>query len=109
MNPKRKLPSELADVFLPMIIALVLYFGVLNAPFLYDDSLYVVENTLIREVSNAPRLWITPYHQSGLYRPVTNTSFLRRRENQSFNAGSQCRALVKNRNDHGKFRHLNRT
>ncbi|MCH7803997.1 MAG: tetratricopeptide repeat protein [Acidobacteria bacterium] len=76
MNPKRKLPSKLADVVLPIIIALVLYFGTLNAPFLYDDFSYVVDNTQIREVSNAPRLWITPYHQSGLYRPVTATSYL---------------------------------
>jgi len=76
MEPRRKLPSELAEVFLPMIIALVLYFGMLNAPFLYDDFLYVVENTQLREVSNAPQLWITPYHKSGLYRPVTATSYL---------------------------------
>jgi len=76
MNPKRKLPSKLTDVVLPIIIALVLYFGTLNAPFLYDDFSYVVDNTQIREVSNAPRLWITPYHQSGLYRPVTATSYL---------------------------------
>ena len=76
MEPRRKLPSELAEVFLPMIVALVLYFGMLNAPFLYDDFLYVVENTQLREVSNAPQLWITPYHKSGLYRPVTATSYL---------------------------------
>ena len=59
-----------------MIVALVLYFGMLNAPFLYDDFLYVVENTQLREVGNAPQLWITPYHKSGLYRPVTATSYL---------------------------------
>ena len=76
MNSRRKLPLELADVVLPMIVALVLYFGILNAPFLYDDFSYVVDNTQIREVTNAPRLWVTPYHPSGLYRPVTATSYL---------------------------------
>ena len=76
MFPERRARWEFIDVLLPMIIAFALYVGTLNAPFLYDDSLYVENNLQIREVTNAPRLWIIPYHSDGLYRPVTSTSYL---------------------------------
>ena len=76
MGPEHRPRTELTDVLLPLIIASTLYFGTLAAPFLYDDHLYVVENPQIREVTNAPLLWINPYHEAGLYRPVTSSSYL---------------------------------
>ncbi len=76
MGPEHRPRTEITDVLLPLTIALVLYFGTLTAPFLYDDYLYVADNPQIREVTNIPLVWVSPYHEAGLYRPVTSTSYL---------------------------------
>ncbi len=76
MGPKHRPRTELTDVLLPLTIAFVLYFGTLTAPFLYDDYLYVADNPQIREVTNLPLVWVSPYHEAGLYRPVTSSSYL---------------------------------
>ena len=76
MDPEYRRRTRLTDALLPLVIAALLYVGTLWAPFLYDDQLYVVDNPQIREVTNAPLLWISPYHEAGLYRPVTSTSYL---------------------------------
>lgn len=76
MGPEHKPRTELTDVLLPLIIASLLYLGTLAGPFLYDDHRYIADNTQIREVTNAALLWISPYHEAGLYRPVTSSSYL---------------------------------
>lgn len=76
MGPEHRPRTELTDVLLPLTIAFVLYFGTLTAPFLYDDYLYVADNPQIREVTNLPLVWVSPYHEAGLYRPVTSSSYL---------------------------------
>ena len=76
MGPEHQPRTELTDVLLPLIIASLLYLGTLAGPFLYDDHRYIADNTQIREVTNAALLWISPYHEAGLYRPVTSSSYL---------------------------------
>jgi tetratricopeptide (TPR) repeat protein len=63
-------------LLLPLVIASLLYCGTLAGPFIYDDYLYVADNTQIREVTNAALVWVNPYHEAGLYRPVTSSSYL---------------------------------
>jgi hypothetical protein len=76
MGPEHRQQTNLTDVLVPLMIAAILYFGTLASPFLYDDHLYVADNPQIRELTNAPLLWISPYHETGLYRPVTSSAYL---------------------------------
>ena len=60
-------------------VALAVYIGTLDAPFLYDDITYVQENPLVAEGGSLGKLWTTSYppgrEAAGLYRPVTSTSY----------------------------------
>ena len=76
MSRKERLWQELICAVVPMTVAFALYIGTLDAPFLYDDVIYVEENPQIRQITNAPQLWISPYNPRGLYRPTTSTTYL---------------------------------
>ena len=60
-------------------VALAVYIGTLDAPFLYDDITYVQENPLVAEGGSLGKLWTTSYppgrEAAGLYRPITSTSY----------------------------------
>ncbi|HEV8574869.1 MAG TPA: tetratricopeptide repeat protein [Dehalococcoidia bacterium] len=61
------------------VVALVVYSGTLDAPFLYDDITYVQENPLVAEGGSLGKVWTTSYppgrEAAGLYRPVTSTTY----------------------------------
>jgi Tfp pilus assembly protein PilF len=65
---------------LPAVLAVIVYFGMRDAPFLYDDHRYVESNPLIHGVQNVPRIWLSPSPPDsslvGWYRPITTSSFL---------------------------------
>jgi protein O-mannosyl-transferase len=67
-------------ILLVVLLAGLIYAGMTSAPFLYDDMVYVRDNTLIRDFGNFFTLWGKPYPPSlpeaGLYRPVTTLSYL---------------------------------
>lgn len=71
---------EVLLILLVVLLAGLIYAGMTSAPFLYDDMVYVRDNTLIRDFGNFFTLWGKPYPPSlpeaGLYRPVTTLSYL---------------------------------
>jgi tetratricopeptide (TPR) repeat protein len=59
---------------------MLLYASVFDGPFVYDDTFYVRDNTMVQDAANIGAFWTTPYPATrpelGLYRPVTATTYL---------------------------------
>jgi tetratricopeptide (TPR) repeat protein len=73
-------PVRLAAVLAAAVLAVIVYAGVFDAPFLYDDNTYVKDNRLIASLGNLPRAFTSSYppdlSEAGLYRPLTTISFM---------------------------------
>ena len=75
LNNKRNI------IILLSFLALITFGGSLFNGFTFDDTPFVVENSLIKSVSNLPKIWTTNFNfgykdaNMGLYRPTINTLY----------------------------------
>ena len=74
-----RLPSDGAALGLIVLLAFVIYGNSLENPFHYDDEHSIVDNLYIRDLSNIPAFFTSPYMfsatQGGMYRPVLLISY----------------------------------
>ena len=72
------LPSKL-EILLIVLLAAVPYLPVLGGPFLYDDTLYVVENHQVTNTAYTLQSLTTSYppgsNSQALYRPLVTLSY----------------------------------
>ena len=72
-TPTFSLPTGWIAALLAIAVALA-YLPVLAAGFIWDDDMYVVENTTLRDLSGLARIWFTP-GATPQYYPAVFTSF----------------------------------
>ncbi|MBI1977111.1 MAG: hypothetical protein HYS56_06365, partial [Candidatus Omnitrophica bacterium] len=70
-----------SDLWFPLLLGLIGYGISLWHPFLWDDEVTVLGNTLIRDFGNLPVVFTSGYHAGGgdltnLYRPLAVMSFM---------------------------------
>lgn len=60
------------------LLGFAVYANSLNAPFIWDDTALVVENTAIRSFSNLPAVFVTPLSSNGstFFRPLQTFSYM---------------------------------
>lgn len=69
-----------AALLAPALVSILLYLPTVRYDFVFDDRGVVLENPLMRDLSDAPMLFVTPYWNTprvpqSLYRPVTSLTF----------------------------------
>jgi len=69
-----------AALLLPALFAILLHLPALGNDFVFDDRGVILENPLMRDIGDLPRLLVAPWwagagRTAGLYRPLTNATF----------------------------------